>query len=148
VKDLRAVFVYGTLQFDDVVEAVTGRRFEGVKASLEDYGRRRVRDRRYPGVFPEPGSRTEGVLYRGVDAAALALLDLFEGDLYDRVALQVCVDEGPAGAQTWSSAWTYVVAPRHRALLSDELWDAEAFLREHGAAYLAACRRFPEEEVR
>jgi hypothetical protein len=41
-----------------------------------------------------------------------------------------------------------VVAPHNRRLLSDELWDAEAFLREHGEAYLAACRRFPEEEVR
>ncbi len=151
---LDCVFAYGTLQFDAVMEAVTGRRFVGVPASLPGYFRRGLLERTYPGVAPgvapgtapglTPGSdeQTPGLLYREVDAETLACLDVFESDIYDRLVLDVVTDAGDR-----VQAWVYVVAPPHRHRLSDQPWDPDAFLREHGEAFIESCKRFRREGV-
>jgi len=136
------IFVYGTLQLDEVMEAVTGRRFEGRPAALHGYLRRRVRERSYPAVVPRDGERTEGIVFRGVDRESLARLDVFEGDLYERLEVQVEVQgEGGVGA------WAYVLAPEHADRLSPDAWYLEEFLRDHGRAFIEGCRRFREEGV-
>ena len=135
------IFVYGTLQADEVMEAVTGQRFEGVPARLAGYRRRRILDRTYPAVVPVSGESTEGVLFRGVDEEALARLDVFEGHLYERSLVPV----NAAGSTV--EAWVYVLAPQHVDRLSDQPWDLESFMLEHGEAFVASCRRFAEEGV-
>lgn len=137
-----AVFAYGTLQLDEVVEAVTGRRFVGVAATLAGYRRRRILERSYPGIVPVAGEITDGRLFRDVDPESLAWLDAFEGDLYDRLLLPVRTDAGET-----VQAFAYVVAARHRQRLSDHPWDVESFRLEHGEAFLAGCRRFRTEGV-
>lgn len=139
-----AVFAYGTLVFDDVMEAVTGRRFQGAPASLAGYARRRIVERSYPGIFPDPTGRTPGRLFVGVDAASLRALDVFEGDLYDRLRLPVSPEAGGGPVH----AWTYVVAERFRHRLSEHTWDPDEFMLEHGEAFIADCRRAREEGVR
>jgi gamma-glutamylcyclotransferase (GGCT)/AIG2-like uncharacterized protein YtfP len=129
------IFVYGTLQIDAVMQAVTGRRFEGAPATLDGYTRRRLRERTYPAVVPEADARTEGVVFRGLDDDALARLDVFEDVLYERLRLPVRTGD----AQT-EDAWVYVLAAEHAGWLSDEPWDLDEFVREHGDAFLAACR--------
>ena len=148
--DLDCVFAYGTLQFDAVMEIVTGRRFRGEPASLPGYFRRSLVERTYPGIAPviapaiAPGAEEEtpGLLYRGVDSATLVRLDVFESDIYDRLALDVVTGPGER-----VRAWTYVVAPAHRHRLSDDPWDPDVFLREHGEAFVESCKRFRSEGV-
>ncbi len=135
------VFVYGTLLFDEVVEAVTGRRLEGAPAVLEGFARRRIRERNYPGIVPDADERTAGRLYRDVDTDSLARLDVFEGELYDRLSLEV--DCGGHRLR----AFTYVVAERYRHRLSEESWDPDDFMLEHGEAFVAQCRRWREQGV-
>ena len=131
-----AVFAYGTLQIDAVMHAVTGRRFDGAEALLPGFRRRRLMQRTYPGIVPFTGEETRGVVVRGVDAETLARLDAFEDELYDRRVLEVRTGGGGV------LAWTYVVADPYRHLLSDQPWDVQDFLLEHGEAFLASCRRF------
>ena len=137
-----AVFAYGTLQFDDVMEAVTGRRFAGVPASLAGYRRSCLHARSYPGIVPDAGEKTDGRLYPEVDAEALAVLDAFEGTLYDRLALVVRTSTGEG-----VRAWAYVVVERQRYRVSPQSWDPELFLQQHGEKFIEGCRRFRKEGV-
>jgi gamma-glutamylcyclotransferase (GGCT)/AIG2-like uncharacterized protein YtfP len=139
---LDSIFAYGTLQLDAVMEAVTGRRFQGVPAVLDGYRRRLVADRTYPAVVPAQGEQTEGTLLRGLDEETLARLDVFEGPLYRRRRLPV-----RAGGGERVEAWVYVLAPEHRDRLSDARFDLADFTREHARAFVESCRRFREEGV-
>lgn len=137
-----AVFTYGSLEFADVMEAVTGRRFAADAALLEGHRRRLLRGRVYPAIVPAAGERTDGTLYHGIDAGSLGVLDEFESDVYDRVIVQV---KTLAGLETPAHAW--VLRPAHVELLGLDEWDRERFLREHHTSFVAACRRFHSEGV-
>lgn len=115
-----AVFCYGSLVLPEVMERVTGRRFERRASRLDGYRRTRLRARSYPGLVPQPGATTDGCLYLDVDAQSLARLDAFEGELYERRGVVVLERE----------AWVYVLAPGFRRLATGEPWRLEDF-REH-----------------
>ena len=53
-----SVFTYGTLEFPDVMEAVTGRSFKSVEAMAEGYARYLLKERMYPGMTPVSGHNT------------------------------------------------------------------------------------------
>lgn len=129
------VFTYGTLAFAEVMEAVAGRASASEPATLDGFVRLRVRGAVYPGVRARAGATVDGVLYRGLDAAALARLDRFEGALYERRRLAVRLARGGA-----CEAWVYVVPDALAHRLADEPWDPERFRREHLPAYVAHCR--------
>lgn len=131
----RRIFVYGTLQFPAIARAVTGRSLAARPARLPGFARYRVRDAPYPGIVPRAGSGVPGLLYEGVDAAALARLDEFEGPMYrrERVAVELSRD----GSRLHAEA--YVVRPRWRSALCNADWDPDAFERDWHAAYLRAC---------
>lgn len=131
---VRGLFAYGTLQFPEVLERVTGRRFQGVAARLPDHRCLRFVDREYPGVVPAPGVVTEGLLYPDLDAASVAALDRFEGPEYERVALRV---ERADGAEWPREAWVYRVLPDARVRLSDQGWSRTEFAVEGLARFLA-----------
>src|SRR3990172_499648 len=119
--------------FDPVMEAVAGRRFRAVPATLSGYARFRVVGQLYPGAVEQAGSSISGRLWLGLDRAALRRLDRFEGREYVRRRLPVGTAQGPVPAEAW------VIAPSRRALLAPEPWDPETF-RRHLRAYLAALR--------
>ena len=137
-----ALFAYGTLQFPEVMEAVTGRRFPGVEATLRGHLRRRLEARPYPGIVAREGEETPGRVYREIDPRSLARLDVFEGRIYDRRRVQVRTAGGAL-----VEAWAYVLAEPYAHLLSPEPWDARDFLARHRDAFLQSCRRFGEEGV-
>ncbi len=132
------IFAYGTLLFDDVMEAVVGRRFEGVPARLHGYERRRVQARSYPAIVGAEEKITQGIVFSGLDEETLARLDVFEGSSYVREWVTL---------ETGAGAWAYVVAPGKEHLLSQQPWDPDDFLLEHGEAFLESCKRFREEGV-
>jgi gamma-glutamylcyclotransferase (GGCT)/AIG2-like uncharacterized protein YtfP len=134
------LFVYGTLQLPDVLQAVVGARWHGRAALLEGYARYRVDGKPYPAIVSEAAASVSGLLYGDVGALELELLDRYEGELYERRTLSV-----RAGGSTLSAVG-YVLGDRHRSLLSTEQWELAAFERDHLADYLeriSVTRRAP-----
>lgn len=129
------LFAYGTLQVPAIVAQIVGRPLAGVPARLDGYARYRVEGRVYPAVVEAAAGEVAGILYAGLDAAELERLDIYEGDLYERREVAVCV--GPVLAR----AATYVLRPELRHHLSDEPWDLERFWREHLDDYLSLVSR-------
>jgi gamma-glutamylcyclotransferase (GGCT)/AIG2-like uncharacterized protein YtfP len=116
----------------EVLAAVTGRIYASEPASLEGYSRYRLKRRVYPGIVPNDQGTVQGVLYPGIDASCMLLIDAFESTLYERRAVSIITG---TGVQT--TAWAYVIAPEHAVRLCTEAWDLEHFRRRHLAAYLA-----------
>lgn len=112
------LFVYGSLLFDDVFRAVTGRSAVCEPAVLPDHARYRVRGASYPAVVPETGAETNGVVYAALDADTMAALDRFEGDMYTRERVVVRL---AAGQQRHVE--TYVFASHLHDLLERLPWD-------------------------
>lgn len=128
----RRLFVYGTLMFPEVFEAVCGVRPAAQAASLQGYARRRVRDAVYPALVECAGARTDGLLLDAIDAAQWRQLDAFEGALYKRVTVHV--ERGTDGLKL--AAQTYVAAPQSRHHILDEPWQLPAFDARELARYL------------
>lgn len=125
-------FTYGSLMWADIMARVCGREFASEPASLAGHSRHPVRGQDYPGLRPAADGCVPGRLYRGVDAAAWARLDAFEGPEYERVAVSVALADGSS-----LPAWVY----RFRLEFADRLlpgaWDVQAFEREGHARFTA-----------
>ena len=116
------LFIYGSLLFDDVFEAVTGVRLQSQPATLREFGRYRVAGASYPAIVPEAGASTTGAIILDVDLATIAALDRFEGDMYERCRVQVML---PAGGRV--DAETYVFVESARRHLTGDPWKPEEF---------------------
>jgi gamma-glutamylcyclotransferase (GGCT)/AIG2-like uncharacterized protein YtfP len=131
------VFTYGSLMIPSVMAAVTGKHFKVLKACLNHYARFRVEGECYPGIVHQTGAATGGVVHCDVDDRSLELLDDFEGELYERIAVRVELDRNGT-----MSAATYIFAREHLQLLSSEAWDFEKFKREHLQEFLKTYKGF------
>lgn len=120
-----------------VLEALTGRRFPSEPATLAGFARFLLRGRTFPGAVPRPGECTSGRLYHDLDARSLALLDAFEGELYERRRVEVRNATGQSRA-----AFAYLLSAAHEALLSSQPWERERFEAEQLPRYLEGCRAF------
>lgn len=127
------LFCYGTLGFPELMRAVTGIDYPCRSAMLGGYARYRVRGEVFPGIVEQTGAVVSGVLYRGLDATALHLIDVYENECYSRELLDV--EEVPGETVR---AWAYVVpfALRNRLAATD--WNPEVFARRHLGAWLRA----------
>jgi gamma-glutamylcyclotransferase (GGCT)/AIG2-like uncharacterized protein YtfP len=125
------LFCYGTLQFPAVMERVCGNHYPGVPAVLENFVCYTLREHSYPGIRPQPGASTPGLLYTGLGQAQLARLDAFENDCYRRE--RVVVSDA---AERSCAAWAYVLQPQAYRLLSGEDWDRAWFERFYLRDYL------------
>ncbi|HAA76766.1 TPA: gamma-glutamylcyclotransferase [Candidatus Latescibacteria bacterium] len=125
------LFAYGSLIFNRVMYAVTGRRYDGRPARLPDHARYLVQGATYPGLIPSVGSTVEGVLYSGLGNRAFRLLDRFEGEHYRRSSVAVDVGNGVV-----IEADTFIFKDDYQHLLTDELWDSGTFESAHLTAFL------------
>ncbi|WP_433760553.1 gamma-glutamylcyclotransferase family protein [Nocardia sp. CA-135398] len=119
------LFVYGTLQFPEVLVELIGRCPELVSAELVGWRAAALPGRVYPGLVPAAGGVARGVVLSGLDAGEWAVLDAFEDDEYELRRVR----PGPAAA--WTYVWTSVVAP--------DDWYAERFAAAHLGAFVARC---------
>lgn len=126
------LFCYGTLQFPEIMEQVTGNHYAGLPVVLQNYGCYTVRGEVFPGIVPEEGAQTRGVVYNGLGAAQLERLDAFESDFYVRARVVVSSEEDDMPLQ----AWAYVVRDDARDVLSEEHWDRGVFEMLHLRQYL------------
>lgn len=116
---------------------MAGRQFSGQPARLPDYACYLLHGLPYPGLRPQPGAVTCGVLYKGLDQAAWRRLDQFEDDCYSRELLIV---ESPAGPR---EAAVYLMKREFYGRLSDEPWSADWFRRHRLAGFLPQIEREP-----
>ena len=96
------LFVYGTLMDPQRVEALTGKQFARVEATLVGFERRES-DLGYPFILPSSGAVVRGLLLSDIDPLSLYRLDAYEaeGDLYRRQTVAVLVADKSVPAMTY-----------------------------------------------
>jgi len=123
------LFVYGTLQFPEVLHALLGRVPPMTPAVLRGWRAAVLPGRPYPGLVPAPGKEVPGWVLADLDAHEWTILDAFEGDAYDRITVTL------AGGRT---ATTY--RWRDPADVSATDWDPNTFAERTLAAYVNRLR--------
>ena len=86
---MQNLFVYGTLQYPEILQKLTGKSFVSKPAVLNNYKRHRVKHAEYPAIIPNPGVQTMGLLLENVDELSLKAIDFYEGEEYEKTAVTV-----------------------------------------------------------
>jgi gamma-glutamylcyclotransferase (GGCT)/AIG2-like uncharacterized protein YtfP len=123
------LFVYGTLQFDAVLEALLGRIPPRTTASAPGWRAASLEGRLYPGLVTSLGGTAAGLLLTDLSNEEWAILDAFEDNRYDLRKIDLS-----SGHQGWAYVWP---GGEVRA----ENWDADAFAARHLQQYAARCAR-------
>jgi gamma-glutamylcyclotransferase (GGCT)/AIG2-like uncharacterized protein YtfP len=111
------LFVYGTLQYPELLEQLLGRVPPHRPARLEGYARYTVRGAEYPGILLQEGAHTDGWILSGIQTSEWDRLDQYEDDLYERRLVSLDLTDG--GRIT---AHTYIIPDRNRHALSNQPW--------------------------
>ena len=119
---MQNLFVYGTLEFAPVVKKLLGSVPRGESALLPEHSRHMLMNRNYPGIIRQPGAQVDGILYRGITAKYLRILDRYEDDIYQRQLVSV-IDS--CGRQV--NAWAYIIPLRYKKELMSLPWDRNKF---------------------
>lgn len=114
----------------EVMEAVTGGRFRSQAAVLRGFARYQFKRRVYPGLIKQDNGHVNGVLYLGIDARSLTLLDRFEAHYYKRKTITIESETQNIQCEA------YIVSRNYVHLLSKNSWDVEDFRNNHLAKYL------------
>ena len=111
-----------------VMKAVTGQHFTGKKAKLDNWVRYRVRQSEYPGILPQADAQVPGMVFFAIDPETLSKLDEFEGEKYERVEVDVTLEDG-----TKQRVQVFAIRREYRHMLSQEPWEFDRFI-ENGLA--------------
>lgn len=125
MPDLPDLFVYGTLRFPEVLDALLGRVPRLSPARVEGWRAAALPGRVYPGLVAAPGV-AEGLLVHGLSPDELEVLHAYEDVDYDVVELALA-DGRTALAYRWLGE------------VADEDWDPDRFAAEVLAAYVPGC---------
>lgn len=117
------LFAYGTLMCEDIMHEVAGCRLSRAPGTLNGFARRAVKGENYPAILADGEGRVDGVVYLNVTAPAWGRLDRFEGEMYERLRVQVMLTDGQTLA-----AETYVVREEFLGCLEPYEWDFDDFL--------------------
>jgi len=99
------LFVYGTLQRDDILRAVIGFVPAGEPATLNGYRLVRLADTPWPVIRPAFARQVNGRVLTGLNRRHFLRVDRYEGKEYRRKRVRVCLPDGKR-----CHAWTYVGA--------------------------------------
>lgn len=136
------VLAYGSLLFPEVLEALTGSRFESEDLILRHFQRRTLRGEIYPGLIEHPGGAVDCRLWFDVDAESMEILDRFEDRCYERRIIPI--ETRSRGA---AEALFYVIPRSLAGVLSDEPWEPGFFKQNHLRPYVEMCRKFRAETI-
>ena len=125
------------------MQAVAGRFFFSLEASVEGFARFMIKDRVYPGLTPAPAQITSGRLYYNVDSQSLNFIDCFEDEVYVREQVLAKTRDGVS-----IEAYAYIIPPEHRHMLSSEPWRQDQFIAKDIHGYVIACQAFHREALR
>jgi gamma-glutamylcyclotransferase (GGCT)/AIG2-like uncharacterized protein YtfP len=125
--DPEALFVYGSLLFPEVVQALLHRVPDRSPATAVGWHAVALPGRAYPTLVPGEGSAS-GLLMVDLNSGEWHLLDAFEDEVYQLRDLVLL--DGRRG-------WAYVCDDTSQTLLED--WDVERFAARDLAAYVDSC---------
>ncbi|MQA85790.1 MAG: gamma-glutamylcyclotransferase [Streptosporangiales bacterium] len=123
-----ALFVYGTLRFPEIWDALIGRAPDRSPAVAEGWRAAALPGLIYPGLVPHPEGSAAGLFVSGLTAGEWRVVDIFENDLYELRRLRLADGR---------RAWAYVCAPTVEVCPHD--WSADEFADRHLAAYVPQC---------
>ena len=126
---IKKIFVYGTLQFPEILKRLTGKTFSLKPAILNNFQRCCIKDCDYPALIQSSGAKTEGFILEDMDDISLKAIDIFEGDEYEKKEVTVNVDCEKVEAIVY--VWN---AERDKLLGRD--WDAALFEKTFLHKYL------------
>lgn len=112
----QALFVYGSLCDQRLRERILQRDVRAEAAWLNGFGAYYLATEPYPSLRRIGGAKTPGLLLSGIDALDLQRLDRYEGNLYMRKKLCVCVKFSRR------RAWVYLLRPRFQRHLGYKHW--------------------------
>ncbi|CAH9062420.1 unnamed protein product [Cuscuta epithymum] len=135
------VFVYGSLQADDVVRVLLNRVPPSSPAALHHYQRFSIKGRVYPAILPAQRSKVDGRLLWGITLPELEILDKFEDVEYERRNVDVSLVD--ASSEVFQ-AYTYVWADAADPDLYGE-WDFEEWKDLHMEDFIRMTTGFVEE---
>ena len=113
------LFVYGTLMWPEVVQAILGRAVAAEDALLKGFKRCRMKGVLYPGLKRDQASSVKGKLLRGLTDEDFQRLDKFEGDEYERISSKVQTRHGLV------EAYVYLTKEEFLDSLEDIPWYEE-----------------------
>jgi gamma-glutamylcyclotransferase (GGCT)/AIG2-like uncharacterized protein YtfP len=126
-----ALFAFGTLMCEDIMQLIVGIQREPITATLDGYSRRSVKGQRYPALVADQQSQVEGQIYSEISALGWERLDQFEGEMYDRRTVKVTLASGCI-----VEADVYLTQPSFLHMLEPFEWDFESFLQHDKNDYL------------
>ncbi|WP_163339361.1 gamma-glutamylcyclotransferase family protein [Desulfopila sp. IMCC35008] len=128
----------------EIMNDASGSQPVGEKAVLSGFSRYRIKNAQYPGIRQEQGGRVDGLLYLNVEHEAVHRLDIFEGDMYSRMEVEVQLQ----GANEVRKAMTYVVKGEYAHMLSSLQWNFEEFIEKGKSLFTAGYHGFDDLETR
>lgn len=126
---MQNLFVYGTLQYPEILQKLTGKNFVSKPAVLNNYMRHKVKHAEYPAIVPKPGAQTMGLLIENVDDLSLRAIDFYEGNEYEKTVVTVFTEN------TVMDAFTYTWIGGNKNLEEDD-WDKNNFEKNFLQLYL------------
>ncbi|OLT26627.1 gamma-glutamylcyclotransferase [Nocardiopsis sp. CNR-923] len=121
------LFVYGTLLFPEILDALLGRVPDAEPASVPGWRVAALPGLAYPVLVPGSGA-APGRLLSGLSESERRIVDVYEDDWYDLRPL--VLTDGRTG-------WAFTATAS--ATVSPGDWDAGAFAAGHLAAYVEGC---------
>ena len=83
-------------------------------------------------LFHKTGQYTWGYVYPYVTTHDLVKLDQYEGDLYNRLVVDINTTDNIN-----MRAWTYVLKQEYSHLLSDDAWNRRIFCNRSMSTYIS-----------
>lgn len=126
-------FFYGTLMDEDVRRAVLGVRALAPTehATLEGWRRIKMASVSYPMIVRARNHSVDGVLMHGIDGRAREMLQIYEGDEYRMLGVEVRAGDFMISAKMF--------APRPGLTIRGRgPWDLETWQRRHKRRFLGA----------
>ena len=119
----RPLFAYGTLMFPTIIQAVIGRIPDQQPAMIAGYRRLVVAGELFPAIIAndESGDRVQGVIYLDISRKEWERLIAFEDPFYNLESVNVHC----SGREI--SALAFVLPPALSSLLSEKVWEPDAF---------------------
>ncbi len=88
------------------------------RAVLHGYEARKLRGVTFPGLVECAGAVTPGLVYFDVSAAAMARLDAYEDDFYERLPVPVVLEDGSKLVPD-----VYLMLPAYPDMVLSERWE-------------------------
>ncbi|KAL3619078.1 AIG2-like protein D [Castilleja foliolosa] len=134
------VFVYGSLQADDIVRALLSRVPPSFPAVLPNFQRFSIKGRVYPAIIPAEDKKVHGKVLLDITPLELHILDVFEDDEYVRTAVDVFLEDSSEKLRVHTYVWENKTDPD----LHGE-WDFEEWKLLHMKDFLKMTTEFREE---